>query len=580
MTASRSDIRQSRLVFGYLPLILVAAAIIVMVFVAPSDRDTDTSASSTGPVMPAGSATTQPVVATPADSTHGSETGGDAPADPNVGTTASGWGDSVTPCTDRVAQVFSGYSPPCFDFTGDNGGATSRGVTADEITVSYRYLADGHLIGTLGALGGNAIDEDADDLWRTAEGLVDYFNNTYQFYGRRIVLDRFDGTGQFTAELTGGGQESAANDALTAVDHNAFADVNNGLVSTQPYAEALTANGVISLGVGYMSRQWFTDRGPYAWSAQPDCTLVSEVSAEVAVNILLSEPAVLAGGDMRDRPRRMGVVHPNNPEYTRCVDESLAAIEAGGFEVALRQNYTLDLAQTSSNASAILARLKDAGITSVACACDPLMMQALAGQAESQEYYPEWFIVGVGFIDLDLVGQMIAANSGSQWTRAIGGSNAAVQQPFGTSEAYRAYRSVRDDQPSIAIDAVYAQLLRLAIGIQMAGPDLTPETFAQGMYNYPEGDGTFGALDFSPDNHAGIIDARLVFWDPDLPSPFNGKPGTYVDTGERFRDVSEAPSQDELLAVAQGAGLMPDAGSPGGEDESATTASDTTGGSG
>ena len=556
--SSRSDIRQSRLLFGYLPLLLVAAAVVVMVFVAPSDRDN-------GDAEGTGAGASTPVASAPATDASGTEPAGTAPdsapsaaaADPNIGTTASGWGASVTPCEGREAQVFSGYSPPCFEFSGDNGGATARGVTEDTITVSYRYLTDGHLIGTLSALGGNAVDEDAEDLWRTTEGLIEYFNAHYQFYGRQIQLERFDGTGSLTAELTGGGQEGATHDALVAIDLDSFADVDSGLQSTQPYAEALTANGVITIGVNYMSREWFQDRAPYAWSALPDCTLVAEVSGDVGGQILLPQPAVLAGGDMTGRPRKLGVVHPNNPEYTRCVEVSNARIEAAGYEVALLQNYTLDLAATSSNAASILARLKDAEITSVACACDPLMMQALAAAAEAQEYYPEWFIVGVGYIDLDLVGQMISAASGSQWTRAIGGSPSAAPVPFGESEAYHAYRSVRGDEPSIAIDVIYAQLMRLVIGIQMAGPELTPQTFETGMFNYPEGNGLLGAWDFAPDNRAGLIDVRLIFWQPNIPSPFNGLPGTYVDTGERFREISQAPTQDELIALGEELGVVP-----------------------
>ena len=43
-----------------------------------------------------------------------------------------------------------GYSPPCFAFSGDNGGATARGVTADTIRVSYRVTSDPNLLLLLG----------------------------------------------------------------------------------------------------------------------------------------------------------------------------------------------------------------------------------------------------------------------------------------------------------------------------------------------------------------------------------------------------------------------------------------------
>lgn len=579
------------LIVGYVPLTLIALAILVMVLVIPSrvpdddDRDgalsavapipiattstsTATAAATTAAVADTSAGTGDTAVASEAPLATDTAPATEAPAaagnpnDPvpdaagNSGLPASGWGETVTACADRDIQVLSVYTPPCFEFSGDNGGATSFGVTAGTINVSYRFLADGHLLGTLGALAGEVIDEDAEDVWRTTEGLVEYFNANYQLYGRQIALNRFDGTGSLLAELTGGGIEQATGDALTAYDGRAFADVGNGVSSTQPYAEALASAGIVTFGVPYMSQEWFTERGPYAWSMFPDCSLVAETAADVAIERLMTEPAALAEGPLNGQPRTLGVVHPNNLEYTQCADRFVTRMEEAGMPVAQRQNYTLDLGATATNAASILARLKDAGITSVGCACDPLMMKALVAAAEQQGYSPEWFIVGVGYIDLDLVGQMISAGAGDQWSHSIGGSNFAPQQPFGESEGYFAYKSVRDDEPSVTIDLIYAQLLRLVIGIQMAGPDLTPQNLEAGLYNFPERSGAGGAWDFTPDNHSGLIDARLVFWDPNSPSPFNGRPGTYVDSGSRFRSASEAPTQDELLALAASLGVV------------------------
>jgi hypothetical protein len=353
--------------------------------------------------------------------------------------------------------------------------------------------------------------------------------------------------------LVEGGREAADNDALTAADMGAFADIGTGLGSTQPYAEALAAQGVMTFGVPYMSRQWFEERAPYAWSSFVDCTLLAEIASQIANERLLDEPAFLAGGDLNDQPRRLAVIHPNNREYTRCTETSLDILRSAGNEPTQVQNYTLDLAATATNAASILARLQDGQITSVACACDPLMVRELAAQAEQQGYRPEWFVLGVGFWDLDMVGQMIADTSGDQWSRAFGGSSTARPEPFGESEAYQAYASVRDDEPSQTVDMIYAQIYRLAIGIQMAGPDLTPENFQTGMFNYPGGTGALGMWAFASDNYAGVVDSRMVWWDPDATSPFNGEPGTYDDIGERFTDPADAPTQDELRQMIEAA---------------------------
>src|SRR5207247_10543253 len=48
----------------------------------------------------------------------------------------------VAGCADRTAQVPGDpYSPPCIDFSGDNGGANFKGVSADTINVSSRILS-------------------------------------------------------------------------------------------------------------------------------------------------------------------------------------------------------------------------------------------------------------------------------------------------------------------------------------------------------------------------------------------------------------------------------------------------------
>jgi hypothetical protein len=77
----------------------------------------------------------------------------------------------------------------------------------------------------------------------------------------------------------------------------------------------------------------------------------------------------------------------------------------------------------------------------------------------------------------------------------------------------------------------------LALGVQLAGPNLTPETFEQGMFSYPGGTGPFGTWGFGPESYTPTQDFRVVWWDPDSVSPFNNKKGVYREAygGSRFR---------------------------------------------
>jgi hypothetical protein len=500
--------------WGYLPLAAGGMLFAAMVVVAPSDRPAGSGAADVREV---------------------------ADAEP-----ASGWGTTVTPCTDRALQVEGdGYSPPCYAFDGDNGGATARGVTAERIRVAYRMNpGEPHLLKVLADLAEIPLDETPEELARTAEGLTDYFNQRFQFYGREIELVRVTGTGSVINELTGGGHDQAANDALKVADDvGAFADVT---AFTQPYADALSDRGVVNVGVAYMSREWFADRRPYAWSNLSDCSVAAEASSEVATQAILGRPASHAGAELAGEPRRLGLVGPNNLEYQQCVDAGVDVLEQAGFEVDYRTDYVLNLSTITETARSIVAQLRDNRITSVACACDPIMAMRLAEYAEQQHYEPEWLVLGVGFTDLDLVGQIIQQGSGDQWSRAFGGSTAAAAVPLEESAGYRAYRSVRDDEPSQLVDLVYYQLLQLAIGIQMAGPTLTPANFETGMFSYPEGSGGAGTWDFSPGHYTGVVDIRIVWWDPDQVSPFDGEPGTYRDDGSRYRE-GEVPDELEVF---------------------------------
>jgi hypothetical protein len=504
---------ENRALKGYAPLVVLVAALIAMVAVVPSR-------------VPDGVAAA----------------GGGSATEVDEGQPASGWGETVTACPEGGPQVPGmSYSPPCFAFSGDNGGATSRGVTADTIRLTYRMTPDQNLLKILADLGGVELDETNAEMARTAEALAEYFNQHFQFYGRRIELVVYDGRGQLLQEFLGAGQDAATNDSIRVANEiGAFADIT-GL--SQPYADALYRNQVISVGAPFLSREWFTARRPYVWSNVADCTAVAEASAEYTNKRLLGRDALFAGGDLEGEPRTMAVIAPNNLEYQQCVDSFEEGLAAEGNELTLRLDYTLDVATLQSQAANLLAQVKAAGATSVSCACDPIMQMYLAEEASAQNYEPEWLIAGVGFIDIDLGGQIIAKRAGDQWHRAFGGSRWAQAESPQTSEAHAAYASVRDDQPSELVDLIYAQLLTVALGIQMAGPNLTPETFETGLFAFPAASGPAGRWDFSPEHYTPVTDLREVWWDPEAVSPFNGQPGTWVDAGTRWND-GDYPSGD------------------------------------
>lgn len=491
---------------GYAPLVVLVAAVVAMVALVPSK-------------VPGGASAGAPGTA----------------AEVADGQTASGWGRAVTPCPGQAKQVPEdmSYSPPCFRFEGDNGGATSQGVTATTIKVTYRNTTDPPLLQLLGNVGGIDLGETNQKVAETARALVDYFNRHMQFYGRKLEFVGYQGRGSVIQEFTGAGQDLATNDSIkVAKEVGAFADAS---ALTQPYADALARNKVVAIGAPYMSQQWFQARRPYTWSTTPDCTAVSQISAEYSNKRLLGRPATWAGDGLQGKTRTLAVIAPNNLEYQQCVDAYAKGIAKAGHKIDLRLDYTLDVAQLQGEAASLSAKLKAANVTSVSCACDPIMQAYLAQNANAQNYHPEWLIAGVGFIDLDLGGQIIGNLSGDQWNHAFGGSPTTTAPSPQTSEAYQAYKSVRPNgTPSLLVDQIYGQILTLALGVEMAGPDLTPENFETGLFAFPKASGQAGLWDWRDGTYTPVRDIREIWWDPEKISPFNNKKGTWDDDGVRW----------------------------------------------
>jgi hypothetical protein len=451
---------------------------------------------------------------------------------------------SVDVCADRPLQVPDDpYSPPCIAFAGDNGGATSPGVTGDGILVTVRMqgFANGILDALSKVANAKIPNESPDVIARTINGLVDYFNANFQFYGRKLQMNLYDGKGDVLKELTGGGQEAAEADALKVEQEiKAFADVS---AVSSVYADALARRRVVNIGAPFMSREWLAERRPFTWSQFTDCsTVVESVGSYYAVK-MAGGNADLAGAELRGQPRRLGIVAPENSWYQECVNSGVQILRGAGVEPALNEQYRLDVNQMSIQAGEKLAKLKSAGITTVLCGCDPLFLTFLTAKAKEQDYHPEWLISGVALIDNDLIGSIMEQD---QWSRSFGVSFSGPPQPAGNGLGYRAYKSMRPDEPSIGVELIYNQLELLAIGIQLAGPNLTPESFEAGMFRYPVRSGPSGTWGFAPGDYSTSDDAREVFWNPGETSIQTREPGTYVN-----------PNGDQRFPIGQWPGNPP-----------------------
>jgi hypothetical protein len=542
-----------RLLRGYGPAVVIGAGFLLMALqvptVAPQQNVTASGANSLIPGQAAGQGGPAGASTAAGRSSAGRPNGtgaGQASAP-----TANGLPQSQVPAGKVSAcqgtEVRGDpYSPPCVSFSGYNGGSTYRGVTASDIVVTYRITTDNvsstdAAIQQLAGKYNKAEFSDTEaDIERTLADLVTYFNDHFQFYGRKIVLRQFKGQGSLATELTDGGQANANADALTVADSiKAFADVT---ALTQPYAEALSNDGVVNIGSPYMSLPWYQQHAPYAYSFFPNCTDLAQEGAAVVVKEMLPQKVTWAGTGVADgQPRRYAVLAPDNPVYQSCAEQVTSAMDKAHHPPVANLTYTLDLSQLSQEAASIEQQIVNDRITTVLCGCDPITLLYLTGDLDNANYEPEFSNIGAAFTDEDLLAQLFDQ---SAWAHADGVTNNGAIPPYGASLGYFAAKSVDPNHaPAHLVDTIYEDLYMLALGIQGAGPDLTPTTFERGMFSYRGGDGEYGPWSFN-ENQAGTWtpqhEFRFEWWNPNGVSSFNGEKGTYV-VGSQWYTSSDVP---------------------------------------
>lgn len=527
---------------GYLPLaaFLLAAALLVAFVpsVPPEDvtvgsqgleAGTGSARRGSGPAGPGPGSTGDggpAEVGTDGGGTEGG--GGPAPAAPQGATVAL-----ADTCAGGARQTREPYSPPCITFEGDNGGATSLGVTGDTITVTYREGDLPSIYAVAGQVAEKAnIKDTAEDIRRTIDAYVEYFNTHFQLYGRQVRVHYFKGQGDQLSEFFGGGAEGANADAIrVAQEIGSFADIS---ALTTPYAEALVRQKVVAIPPVHMSQRWYDEHAPYAWGVLVDCSRLGASAVDWMMKRAWGRPAQYAGDPAyRGEQRRFGLIVPEEPWYQECANAGVADLEGRGGSFTHRINYTLDFQRLSQEAAGMIAQMKDRGVTSVVCMCDPVLPLFLTTQATQQEYRPEWVITGTALTDVDLLGQIYDPD---QWRHAFGISFLGDVNQGVKAESYRAYKAVRSDEPAFIHDILYYPLLLMFLGIHGAGPELTPHTFEQGLFAYPPTEGETGRWSFGPGDRTATDNAREVYWGPDEISPFNSAPGRWMTAlgGQRF----------------------------------------------
>jgi hypothetical protein len=452
------------------------------------------------------------------------------------------WGPNCDTRTGRVA-IPSIYAPPCVEpFHGNNGGATSPGVTADSITIAvYVNQNDPLQQAFVSGAGANVTPEVNADQ---AADFARIYEAHYELYGRKLNIVKYHANGGPTDEA------AAKADAIKiATDIKPFA-VFGAPTQTSAFADELTARKILCIGncAGTYPESFLLPREPYMWQFGPTSSQSAALSAELIGKELQGKNASHGGPDVQGKPRVFGILHYNTPDGQFSSSYQNFVQQLGKFKVkpAADVAFSLDLNRAPELARNAIAQLKSAGVTSVILNADPLMPKYFTQEATRQGWFPEWVLGPSLFVDTALFGRTYDAQ---QWPHAFGISYLAARGQQQTANAYNLYRwQYGKPPPSNIYEVTNFDPSIFGIGVHLAGPILTPETFQAGLFRYPVTGGGPTTPTLSRGSHGlwpttdfgGIDDAVQLWWDPNASGPDEaGNRGKglyqYADGGKRYR---------------------------------------------
>jgi hypothetical protein len=451
------------------------------------------------------------------------------------------FGPTCDSTTGKIAMP-DAFAPECYAPVANNGGATSQGVTGSTINVVLyeSQTNDPILRYVTGAIGDTDTQAQTEATYR---GYIKLFEHFYQTYGRKVNLEILHASGLSTDEV------AARADAVKAATQlNAFA-VWGGPALTTAWADELAARHVICLAcAGGNTPDWYAQR-PYVYplgelAQQLETHLIEYLTKEVA-----GRPASHAGNPaLAATTRKFGLLYISTDPTSQTVANDFATkMAANGYPIARLVPYTLDPARLQEEAASAIAMLKSAGVTSVIFSGDPVAPATFTKEATAQEYFPEWIITGSALVDTTVFARTYDQK---QWSHAFGISSLTARLQAQVSGAYYLYQwGLGTPPPAATTSAVlYPQPALFYAALQVAGPDLTPDSFRRGLFSGgpPAKEAltvptiTFGNHGIWPyTDYSGIDDATEIWWNQTATGPDEVRRNgvgmyEYVDGGQRY----------------------------------------------
>lgn len=421
------------------------------------------------------------------------------------------FGDTCDTETGMVAIPFI-FKTECFADVDDNGGATAPGVTADTIKVVAWIPAEDDPVRAL-LLQRIGFDGTNDELREVYTRFVEIFQATYQTYGRTIELDFVEASGSVLDNT------AARADAVRAADDLGAFAVLGGPIIGGAWTEELHARGVVCVGCPGISEPEPTVFSIPPTSGQTRAHLTAYITGRLA-----GGKAEHAGDELRDQDRVFGHLALGlGTSDERSAERLREELSAGGVELAESILYPLDPGRAAELATAAVAKMQAAGVTTVLTQADPILLPAFTQEATKQGWFPEWVLGGSPFIDTTAFARTFDQQ---QWAHAFGISYFPPQVEPEANPPYQLYEWFHGEAPpvegALPLLLIHPQVTLFFTGLEYAGPALTATTFRDGLFTMPptlravtQPSVSYGDHRWPAPDYAGIDDMVELWWDPE-----------------------------------------------------------------
>ncbi|MCU1588140.1 MAG: hypothetical protein JWN31_1633 [Frankiales bacterium] len=467
-------------------------------------------------------------------------------------------------------QTEDTLAPPCVGhYEGNNGGATYPGVTATEIPVvvySDSYTSTGGFSTPEGAIvdidklpnNNRAIPPEVGLL-----GWERFFNYRFQTYNRKVhffeQFATYDSSDPTASETAATQTQDAANayaqvHPFAVIDLSAsFGGGGTGYVSYMNQHKVLVFGTAVGLPKSLFDAAPGLDYG-YASTIEHSASqyadfvcgsLAKSPTSDVGQNANPPGSGVVKNGI----PRKFGLISSADPAKPSITKEAKLAesyikarcgITMADHETYPSDGYEVDTSQLPAYATSAMAKFQRLGVTTVLWPAG--YETKLATAAHQANYSPEWITGDDGNQVGDSEAQL---QDQTEWAHAWSVTSLTYYPTLTYQLCYVEYRKV--DQQSKDVDVasyicpLYNTLRQLFTGIQIAGPNLTPQTVNQGFHAIPAKPSTnpqVPACYYPVGDYTCVKDSAIMHYDATVPSTLtpNGEPGSWrmSGNGKRF----------------------------------------------